>query len=100
MKHLRWYTIVSGSFLGTHPDLTLSLRNPNSVVSRQWQYPHVSKRRLDIVRILFMVPIYAIVSFASYLFWVREIFDSHRLILNPLPSKEPFDATASFTRLL
>ena len=25
---------------------------------------------IDIVRILFMVPIYSIVSFASYLFWV------------------------------
>ena len=31
---------------------------------------HIS---LDIVRILFMVPIYAIISLASYLFWVRVV---------------------------
>lgn len=27
----------------------------------------------DIVRLLFMVPLYAIISFASYLFWVRYL---------------------------
>lgn len=30
------------------------------------------RRRADIVRILFMPPIYAVISFASYLFWVRS----------------------------
>ena len=31
----------------------------------------VSRTSTDIVRLLFMVPIYALISFGSYLFWVR-----------------------------
>lgn len=52
-------------------------RKGNSVVSKT-RYPPLRKRyetsTSDIVRILFMVPIYALISFASYLFWVRVIF--------------------------
>ena len=36
---------------------------------------------IDIVRLLFMVPIYALISFASYLFWVRKDAAYHSLVL-------------------
>ena len=38
---------------------------------------------LDIVRILFMVPIYSVVSFASYLFWVRSSLLLALMVLTP-----------------
>ena len=31
----------------------------------------------DIIRLLLMVPIYALISLASYLFWVRSLSPSH-----------------------
>ena len=41
----------------------------------------IRRTSTDIVRLLFMVPIYASISFASYLFWVRRDAGSHSVVL-------------------
>ena len=54
----------------------------------------------DIVRLLFMVPIYALISFASYLFWVRRISCSARSVSLITQLAESLHAPYTFPRRL
>ena len=74
-KHCQWYTNV-----GTIIQRTSSrYLTPREERGTEMYACHLYRTlesltlfRTDIIRILLMVPLYALVSFASYLFWVRS----------------------------
>jgi len=60
---------------GTHDSLTFICRSENNDVRPSiYIYEFIVEIVTDIVRLLFLVPLYASISFASFLFWAGVQF--------------------------